>query len=274
MNEKISNWSEVLSHSFNEFWSQFLEMLPGVVGAFLIMLIGWLVARLLSKLTVKILSKMKESKALQKFVERTSDEMSMNIINIISKFVYWVIILLFLVISAESLGWKIVSQEIGLLFRYLPKLFSGVIILIIGLYIAKLLRDMLTASMSGLGMGGSKSIGNIVFYVVIIFVGITALNQVGVDTQIISQNITLIIGAVLLSFAIAFGFASRNVLENFISGSYARNNLKLGIKIRVNNVEGVIESIDSTSVRVKSENTVYVFPIKELANTTYQIIND
>ena len=161
-----------------------------------------------------------------------------------------------------------------MLFRYLPKLFSGVIILIIGLYIAKLLRDMLTASMSGLGMGGSKSIGNIVFYVVIIFVGITALNQVGVDTQIISQNITLIIGAVLLSFAIAFGFASRNVLENFISGSYARNNLKLGIKIRVNNVEGVIESIDSTSVRVKSENTVYVFPIKELANTTYQIIND
>ena len=110
MNEKISNWSEVLSHSFNEFWSQFLEMLPGVVGAFLIMLIGWLVARLLSKLTVKILSKMKESKALQKFVERTSDEMSMNIINIISKFVYWVIILLFLVIAVES-------SHIGRIFR-------------------------------------------------------------------------------------------------------------------------------------------------------------
>lgn len=273
MKDKINNWQDVFTRSFSEFWDQFIELLPTVLGAILIMLIGWLLARFLSKLTLRVLTRISNTKMSERFKSNLDPKSLERIVNFISRFIYWVVILLFLIIVSEALGWQVVSKEIGLLFRYLPKLFSGVIIFIIGLYIAGIIRDILSSSLNSLGVAGSGSIALIAYYVVVIFTGITAINQAGIDTSIINQNITLIIGAILLSFAVSFAIASRNLIENFISGTYARNNIKLGIKIKIHNIEGIVESIDSTTISVRSATDVFIIPLKDLSNSTYQILD-
>ncbi len=271
MKDTVMNWSSYISESFHSFWLKVVDAFPSILGAIVILIIGWLAAKLVRYLIQKSLTKIAKSKTIANYINDDNQTVFSRTIQIIAQFVYWVIILLFLVIASESLGWNVVSQEIGVLFRYIPLLFSGVIILIIGWYIARLIKNILAGSMNSFGMSGGNQISTIAFYVIMVFVGVTALNQIGVNTAILNQNITLIIACVLLSFGIAFGIASKNLVENFLSGSYAKKHLKVGLWIKVNDIEGVIEAIDNTTVKIKGKESTYILPIKNIVNTEYQI---
>ena len=278
MDANLESWTEVVKNSFRQIGAETIEFLPTFLVAIVILIIGILLAKFISKLMNKLLQRVFKS---QWFNKRTGDvklftndpkDDNKNIISLISKFTYWVIVLFFLVITSELLGWEIVSKEVGALFRYIPRLLSGVVIFIIGMYIARFIKHSITNVMESLTMSGSKIISTVVFYIVMIFVTITALNQIDINTSIINQNITIIIGTIFISFAIAFGFASRNILESFISGSYNRTNLELGMKIKIDDKIGVIEKIDNVSITISNEDMEHVFPLKRLAETNYDII--
>lgn len=280
METNLQSWPEVVKNSFNQIGSEIIKFLPTILVAIGILIIGLLIAKLISRLVKKVLHKLFKSKWFNKRASNTklfSDDFkgdSIKIISVVSKFVYWVIVLFVLVVTSELLGWEIVSTEIGTLFRYIPKLLSGIVIVVIGMYIARFIKHSIANIMHSLTMSGEKIISSMAFYIVMIFVTITALNQIDVDTSIINQNITLIIGAIFISFAIAFGFASKNILESFISGTYNRSSLELGMKIRIDGKEGVIERIDNVSITIANKEMEHVFPLKRLAETDYDIIKN
>lgn len=98
-----------------------------------------------------------------------------------------------------------------------------------------------------------------------IFISITSLNQAGVDTTLFTSNITLIIGGALLAFAIAYGFASRDILTNILASFYMREKYKVGSKIKINQIQGVIENSDTLSITiVTDDNRKLIIPIKKL----------
>jgi hypothetical protein len=274
MKNNINNWSDVISNTFSEFWNQLINFLPKFIGAIVVMVAGWLIAKLVQTLLKKLIYKFSKNAQIQKTIKSSDKSFVDNIAITLSKFAFWIIILLFLVISTELIGWNIVSNEIGLLFRYIPKLFSGIVIIIVGFYVSRLLRELILTSFSSLNIVGAKIFSSIIFYVLITFVTIMAINQIGIETSILNQNITLIIGAVLISFALAFGFASKNIIENFIAGSYMRSNLKIGDKIKLKHIEGIVESMDATTVHIKNKKETYIVPLKELINNDFVIIND
>jgi len=106
-----------------------------------------------------------------------------------------------------------------------------------------------------------------------IFIAITALNQAGVDTDIITSNITLILGSILLAFAISYGFASRNLASNMLSSYYGKGKFTEGQRIRIGDEEGVIVRIDSISVTLQQEKQQLVFPSKRLVEEEVIILS-
>lgn len=138
----------------------------------------------------------------------------------VGKFVYWIILLIFFVLASDTLGWTVVSESVSDLIFYLPKLFSAIVVFIIGLYIANFIKKALSGIFDSLNVSTGKVISNIAFYIIIVIISITALNQAGVNTKIVTSNVNMIIGGVILAFAVAFGFGAKDILGNILIYSY------------------------------------------------------
>ena len=191
-------------------------------------------------------------------------DLSLDSVQIISRFVYWIILLVFLVAASETLGWTAVSRTLNNLINYLPALLSAIVILLIGLYLAQTVRTVIRAALHSLRVGAAQLISSLAFYLLATIVVLTALEQAGVDTSIITANLTLIVGAIVGAFAISFAIASRHILENILASFYGRKNFAVGDTIRLNTVEGTIVRIDGVSVVVKTKDAEVVLPAQAL----------
>ena len=115
-------------------------------------------------------------------------------------------------------------------------------------------------------ISGSSLVSNIAFYVIVVFVSITALNQAGVNTEIITSNLTLILGSVLVSFTIAFGLGARDIITRLLFGFYTRRNFEIGQHIKTKKIEGVIQEIDNICISIKTEQGIVIMPIKHFVD--------
>jgi len=93
-----------------------------------------------------------------------------------------------------------------------------------------------------------------------------------VDTNIITSNISIILGGILLAFAISFGIGSRTVLFNILSAFYTRNKFKSGQTIEIEDITGTIELIDNTSCIIKTKDYRMVIPVSKLLTENVKII--
>ena len=108
-------------------------------------------------------------------------------------------------------------------------------------------------------------------YLIAIIITITALNQAGIDTTIITNNLTLVLGSFLLAFAIAFGFGSKDVIQSLLFSFYSKRNFEIGQHIKVDDIKGQIESIDNICITLKTVKGKVVIPIKELVDKKVEI---
>jgi small-conductance mechanosensitive channel len=247
---------------------------PKIVGAIVVLLIGWIISKIIRFILKKVLRVAKVSKLSDKINDAKlfgESEIKINIEKILLSFVKWLLLLVFIIVAADIAELTVISTEIANLLRYLPILLSAMVIFMVGLFAAKLIKNMLVSVFESMGFGGSKLVSGIVFYILLIFVTITALNQAGIDTTIITSNFTLILGSFLLAFSIAFGLGSRDVVSNLLKTFYARKSYAIGDKIKFSDVEGTIESIDSLFVTIKTINGKLVVPIKEVVESRVEI---
>ena len=269
----IDYWSDVVLSSVNTLGQSFMEAVPNILGAVFLVIIGWMLAKLFSFLVGKLLKALNFNKLMDRLSELPfikNSEFTINGVGIVKKFVYWIILLLFFISASETLGWSSVSQEIGKVITYLPKLFSALIILVIGLYIANLVRGVVSTTLGSLEISSSKLIASVAFYAIVIVISITALNQAGIDTEVITSNLIVITGAIMLAFTIAFGLGSREILSNILSATYSKKNFDIGDHINVGNIQGEITKMDNISVTLKKEDIEHIIPARRLITENVQ----
>jgi hypothetical protein len=274
--EQIVNWSELFLNSFQHLLTGILTAVPKILGAILLLLLGIFLARLISVLIIKTLKltnfdswmiKLKVHEFFEKAQIKTS------VAEIIARFAYWVVLLIFLVGISETLGWNAVSQKISGFINFLPQVFISLIILIIGLYIASVVRQTIIAAFLSFGLSFGKLVSSAFFYFLLLFVMVIALEQLGINTTIITSNVIIIIGGAVLAFAISYGFASKDILNNFLASLYSKNNFQIGQTIILeDNSTGEIVKMDNISVTLKTEEGKMILPINTLINQKVRIV--
>ena len=104
-------------------------------------------------------------------------------------------------------------------------------------------------------------------------VTLTALGQAGIDTTIISANLSLILGSILLSAAISYGFASRDVLANILASFFSRKTFAIGQVIELDDAKGKIIATSNISVTILTEQQEkIVIPAHQLITNKVKII--
>lgn len=197
--------------------------------------------------------------------------MKFNTVKLISKFVKWLMYIVIIIMASDILGLEIISTQISELLSYLPQLFAALVIFTLGLLFANFIKKGLYSFFESMDLSGGKIISQIVFFLLVVFISITALNQAGINTDIITSNITMILAAFLLAFAIAFGFGAKEVVGKLLKAFYARKMFEVGQKINFKDESYEVESVENISVFLKNANGRLIVPINELVENQVHI---
>ncbi|MEM0931812.1 MAG: mechanosensitive ion channel domain-containing protein [Bacteroidota bacterium] len=272
--ETINEWKDLTFNSLITMGRDIASALPKIIGALIILLIGWIVTKVILFVLGKILKLAKLDALSEKINEMQllgKGGFTFDLVKIILGFVKWLLLLVFLIVAADILSWEIISTEIGNLLRYLPRLFSALALMMIGLYVGNFVKTTVKRLFDSLEFAGSNVVSNLLFYIIVIFISITALNQAGIDTTIITNNITLILGAFLLAFAIGLGLGSRDIITDLLRSFYTRRTYAVGDKIVVGEHSGTVEAIENNSLILVTKTGRYVIPIKDVVSAKVEI---
>ncbi|MEM9820118.1 MAG: hypothetical protein AAF985_03570 [Bacteroidota bacterium] len=277
MNE-FTNWTEILYNSFYKFLEQATAVFPKLVGAILILFFGWLFSKLLAAIVARLLKTMKFDELAERFkvseyLEKASIAAPPS--RLLGKFIYWILLLFTFITASDALGWESVSQQLNRLLIFLPNLFMALLFFVVGTYIAGMIRDLIKGTTASIGISTGKMISNLVFYFLFVVVSITALEQAGLDTTLITSNLLLILGTIFIAAAISYGFASRDLLANILAGFFSKRTFAEGQTISVNGVQGKIIEMTNISVTLLSteeEKVRIVIPTHELLVSKVKII--
>lgn len=257
-------------------WNDFVIFLPQLLKGITFLIIGWLLIKLVLYIVKKALGFTNIDSLPKKLnVDEVFGKSSLKIqpTKIIITSLKWFLIFVFIIIASELLGLRIISEQLSNLIAYLPKLISALIIFTVGIYVANFAKKAVLGIFSSLELTGGNLVGNIVFYLISIIVSVTALNQAGVNTDLITNNLSIIFASLLAAFTISFGLGSRDIIKRLLFGYYSRKNLQVGNKIKTDKFEGVIESIDNISVVLSTENKTIIIPIKDIVDNKIEVLS-
>lgn len=278
MNQKLNNWSELIFNSLEDITSSIARFLPNILGAVLILIVGWIFTKLTLFLLKRIFKLFKLEHRLEKLKQKSyintylKEANVMEVLLSIVKFIFYIIIIS---IVFEVLGWDSISKKIIDILDYLPMLISGLVIFIVGISIAGFIKKSLLSIFKAIDLVYGRIISQILYYAIAIIVTITSLNQAGVDTSIITNNLTVILGAFLLTITLALGLGSREVVNSLLLGFYSKQRFHVGQKIKLENgIEGKIISMDRTTFSLDSGPEIVVIPISQLSDKTTKIIKE
>ncbi|NNK40920.1 MAG: mechanosensitive ion channel [Winogradskyella sp.] len=268
--EKVTEFKDVAMESLVSMWLELTKIFPNIIGTIVVLIIGWLVTKLVVKVIKKVLKLAKVNKlddAINDIEIIEGKKLNFDTVKVVSSFVKWLMYIVLIIMASDIMNLKIISQEISNLLGYLPKLFSALIIFILGLLFANFVKKGLKSLFESMELSGGKIISQVVFFLLLIFITITVLNQAGVDTAIITSNITMIMAAFLLAFAIAFGLGAREVVGYLLKTFYARKTFEIGQKIVFNEKEYTVESIENISIILKNKDGKLIVPISDLTES-------
>ena len=203
----------------------FLELARHVLpllGALVIVFVGYLLAALVERLTLKLLRRIRLNTMLERggvmdAVERTGSHM--NPTRVAANLAFWFVMFAVLLVAANALG-ESLSGVFTELVGYIPSIVGAIVIIMIGNVLGAFVGGLISASV-GRAAGG-PTLARVARASVIMLAVFMALQELGVATQIVTTAFAILFGAVALALALAFGLGNRDLAGEITRAWYER----------------------------------------------------
>lgn len=254
---ELDPWTHSLVAAMTALWTKVASFIPNLFVALVLVLLGFIVAKLLDTLLSKLLGKLGLDRlmagtGLTKILGRAGFQVPVS--TLIGKIVYWFVLLIFLVSAAESLGLERVSATLDVLALYLPKVFGAALILLAGVLLAHLLSGLVRGAAEGVGLEYAHGLARLAQGLVIIISISVAIGQLEVKTDLLNNVIAIVLISVGLAVALALGLGSRGLASQILAGIYVRELYQVGQEIEVDGVQGQIEEIGTVKTSVLTDS--------------------
>jgi len=191
---------------------QLLQVLPPLVGAALILFAGYFLARQVQRWvddTLKRLdfNRMAHAGGIDQVVERTGSRL--DPVGALAKLIFWLVMLVVILLASAALGLESINRMFGTMLAFLPTLFAAIVVVVLGMLVGEFVRGVIVASMGN--VAGVPTVAKLAKGVVVLISMFLALQQVGVEQEIVTAAFTLVLGAVALAAGLAFGLGNREL---------------------------------------------------------------
>ena len=205
--------------------SAFLSFIPQLIGALIILLVGYLIAKALQAIVGRVLEgigfdRWMERGGIKQFFDRADTKHTPH--SILGRLVFWFVFFVAITMAADALGIPQVSAVLAQLIAYIPSIIAAILILILAALLANFLSSIVR------GATGSDILASVARYAIIVYAVFAAVTQLGIAVELTAPTFLIVLGAVALAAAIAFGLGSREVAQDIIEKAYNRRDEATG----------------------------------------------
>jgi Conserved TM helix len=216
-----------ISDSVERGFDVFFAWIPALIGAVVILIIGFFIAKLVQRLLAGGLTQAGLDRNL--LSGRTGEwvsKVAASPSRLIGRIAFWVIFLAFVSIAASALGIEAVSAFVAAVWGYLPNVIAALAIFLVAGAISAGVATLATRLM------GDTPTGRIVATAAPILVMTIAtfmiLEQLKIAHDIVVTTYTLLLGSIALGAALAFGLGGRDVAARMLEGAYQKGEREAG----------------------------------------------
>jgi len=218
----ITNWGSAILTSFTNALNLVFAFIPNLISFLVILLVGWIVASVVSKAVTFLLRKigfdrLSERIGLSRLEQRMG--LRMDAAGVLGKVVYWFIFLIFLVPAVDSLGLTTVSNILNQIIAYIPNVFVAIVVLFLGTLAATFVADIVRGATASTNMGNPNMYAAIARWAIMGFVAIIALEQLQIAPALLNELFGAIVAAAALAFGLAFGLGGRETAQRLLNRS-------------------------------------------------------
>lgn len=214
------NWMlSTAGESVKAIFVRVANFLPSLIGAILILVVGWIVARLAQRVLVRFLKtirlddisqRVRIAEVLQK------GDIKYTLSELLGVFLYWLVVLATLLAALNALGLTVAAGLLERVLGYVPDVLAGAIVLVLGLFLAALVGGVVQTAAANVGIAQARGLGQIVRVVVIVFATVIALEKF-FSSVIIQTTFTIVLSAVAFAAALAFGLGCKEIAGKTVS---------------------------------------------------------
>jgi small-conductance mechanosensitive channel len=231
-----------------------VAFLPNVAASLGVAMLGWVVAWLAKSVVSKLLSGglalLARHPALDRAVARS--RLGPGFVRLLSGVVYWFILALFVAAAVERLDLTIAASLVSIFAAFLPRVLVAIVIVFAGIVAGQLSFAAVNRAALAAGLAQAGLLARSVQAILVFFGIVTAADQLGIQSTLLTVVIATSVGAVLGGATLAFGLGSRTAVSNIVAVFYLLKTYRVGQVVRIGEVEGEIVEITQTGVFIAS----------------------
>jgi hypothetical protein len=203
----------IFLESSQQFLNEIASAIPQIIGALLILLIGWIIAKFIKKIAVRGLKLAKlnvltEKSGIEKFL--IEGGIKITAVEVIGSLIYWIIMLVVILATFNSLNLTTASLLFNEIMLFIPNIIVSIIIFLLGIYLANMVSQIVLASLKNMQDKTAEMISKITRYAIIALTIFIILSQLSIAKEIVTSAFILLFGAICLAFGLAFGLGGKD----------------------------------------------------------------
>lgn len=262
----VANWNDALSAAMQKV----MTSLPNIVGAVVLLLAGWLVARLLRRWAARLmdasLARLLSKASTRRALERTG--VRNTVPAVIGAAVFWVVIIFATAAAVEILGLPAVTNLLARLAYYIPQIVAAILIVLAGYLAGNLAYGTVSTAAASLHVAYANALGRAAQITIVLVTVVIAVDQLGIDSTFLIVTLTIILATTLGGAALAFGLGCGTAVSNIIACHYVTKSYRIGQHVRIAGLEGRIVDIAPTSVVLQNTDGRVSVPAKKFSEET------
>lgn len=253
MNESVSTLEGLIA-GLQGMMVQVLEYLPRIAAAVLVLVLGWLLARMLRLLVVRAIGRL--DRLWQRLISKRGLEHMQSRhppARVVGELVFWLLLLIFVTLATDILGLGIFGTWLKEIVTYLPLAAAGLLIVLVGFVVSSLARDLVASAADSAGLSHGDLLARTAQIIILFTAIVLGIDQIGIDIMFLSVVAGIILSAMLGGIALAFGLGARTHVSNIIAANQLRQIYQVGDQVRIGDIEGRVMEITVSRVILETE---------------------
>lgn len=213
------NWNELIAEPVRQMLTKILNYLPVLLGALIILIIGWIIPKAIRRLINWLLVSVRfdvlaDKTGISEVLKKGNLKVTAR--EVICGLVYWLIIIMVLVMTVDALGLPKASDVLTSLFDYVPKVIVALLVLIVAIFLASFVSGIVRTAAGNANLPSPELIAGISRWAIIIFAVTIAMEQLGIAPLLVGTAFNIILGGVILALALAFGLGGKDAAARYL----------------------------------------------------------
>lgn len=216
---------DIIQDSITAFTRGIVGVLPNILAAIVILIVGWIIAKVLKVWSGRLLKVVKfptltKRAGIDEFLAKGAIKQSPS--DVVGVLVYWLVMLIVLMTAINALGLEVASELLNQILLYIPNIIVAVIVVTVGLYAANFIAALVRTAAANAGIEEAGLVAALSRWALIIFTLALALDQLRIGRDIVSYGFLIIFGAAALAAALAVGLGAREVVGGYLSERFGK----------------------------------------------------